>query len=184
MSTISSATGRPARPQRRHSGVEAFVEGAAVGDAGQGIGQDQRAQGVALALDGELGPHPRPHHGGIHRLADEVGGAGAQRAGLVLGRLEGGDEDDRDVARLGRREQFLAHGVTVHAGHDGVEQDQVGPLGAGDVERARTVHREQYLVLILQGACRIWMFSIASSTTRMRPLTAMSVKPMHPPCIQ
>jgi hypothetical protein len=131
-------------------GIEALVEGAAVGHAGQGVGEDQGAQGVALALDGELGAHARAHDGGVHRLADEIGGAGAQRARLVLGRLQGGDEDHRDVGGLRVGQQFAAHGVAVHAGHDGVEQDQVGLLGAGDFERARAVHREQHLVLVLQ----------------------------------
>jgi hypothetical protein len=46
--------------------------------------------------------------------------------------------------------QRVADRVAVHAGHDGVEQDQVRLLFQGDLERLFAVEREQHFVFVLE----------------------------------
>ena len=90
---------------------------------------------VVERLDAQQRAHAREQLGLAHRLAEEVVGAGVEALGALLGRVERGDEDDRQhrVRRVGA--DRAAHVVAAHAGHHHVEQDEVGPLGGEHGER-------------------------------------------------
>ena len=84
---------------------------------------------VVERLDAQQRAHPREQLGLADRLAEEIVGAGVEALGALLGRVERGDEDDRQhrVRRVGA--DRAADVVAAHARHHHVEQDEVGPLG-------------------------------------------------------
>ena len=84
---------------------------------------------VVERLDAQQRAHAREQLGLAHRLAEEIVGAGVEALGALLGRVERGDEDDRQhrVRRVGA--DLAADVVAAHAGHHHVEQDEVGLLG-------------------------------------------------------
>jgi hypothetical protein len=84
------------------------------------------AQQLLGARQFDLGADPGDEHGRLDRLGDEVGGAFADAALLLLGVVHGGDENHRDVAGQRVLAQFGEHHVAVHVRHHDVEQDEVG----------------------------------------------------------
>ena len=85
---------------------------------------------VVERLDAQQRAHAREQLVLADRLAEEVVGAGVEPLGALLGRVERGDEDDRQhrVRRIGA--DRAADVVAAHAGHHHVEQDEVGLLAA------------------------------------------------------
>ena len=86
----------------------------------------------------------RPKFGHIERLADEILGAGFERAQLVA-RLRG-DHQDRQIAVAFDLLQPFHHLESIHAGHLEIEQDQAVTILAvkfADLRRiGRRVERE------------------------------------------
>ena len=103
-----------------------FAVAHAHGDAG--IAKSvQRGSSLAFftcALQVHL--HAGQHFLGLDRLGDVVHTARLQRGHQVFGIKQAGHEDDGDVRRLRRRFQAPGHLKTVHAGHHGVQQHNVG----------------------------------------------------------
>jgi hypothetical protein len=66
-----------------------------------------------------------------------------------------------------------AHLEPVGARHHHVEQDHVGRLLGGEVERPLTVGGEEVFVLVLEDPARSSMFAGSSSTTRTRALCSL-----------
>lgn len=95
------------------------------------------AQQLLGARQFDLGADPGDEHGRLDRLGDEVGGAFADAALLLLGVVHGGDENHRDVAGGRVVLQFGENLVAVHLRHHHVEQDEVGRwLGSRDLQGA------------------------------------------------
>jgi hypothetical protein len=95
-------------------------------------------QPVARELELHLRAHARQHHRGPQRLGDVVDRAHRQPALFLLGGVERGDADHRDVARQRIGAQAAHHLEAVHAGHHQVEQDQIGlRLQRSQLERRR-----------------------------------------------
>ena len=98
---------------------------------------------VVVGLDLQQGLDPGPQLGLVHRLVEEIVGAGFQGFDAVGDVLEGGHHDDRDDARLRIRLQSPGHLESVHARHGDVQQDQVGPVPGDAPERRGPVRRKQ-----------------------------------------
>ena len=84
---------------------------------------------VVERLDAQQRAHAREQLGRVDRLAEEVVGAGVEALDALLGRIERGDQHDRQhrLRRVGA--DRAADVVAAHARHHHVEQHQVGPLG-------------------------------------------------------
>ncbi len=78
------------------------------------------------AMETELAAHAGHQLDRLEGLAHEVVGAGLERAGHFLVRLERGQDDDGHVARLRARAQDAQHLVAVRRRHDQVEQHNRG----------------------------------------------------------
>ena len=92
--------------------------------------EHQAVQLIAVFFEFELVAHPGFDQGGLEGLDDVVHGAQVQAVGLVARVVLRSDEQNGD-AGCGRI--FLkatAHLVTVHAGHDHVQQNDIGRVGA------------------------------------------------------
>ena len=113
-----------------HGGLAEGVEGAA------GLAH---LAGV-LHVGGDAGEHFRR----ADRLGDVVGAAGGKGGHHVLGFGQPGHEDDGDV--LGRKVGLepAGHLEAVHAGHQRVEQDDVGQALAGPLQRRFAVGGHQH----------------------------------------
>ena len=81
----------------------------------------------------------------VERLGNEVVRPGLDRLRL-LGTDARRDHDHRQDRRVLVFAQLLADRVTVHPGHDNVEQDQIGLLSLDELERLRPAMSRDDLV--------------------------------------
>ena len=88
-------------------------------------------------LQREMGADTRHQLLRLERLGEVVDGAGGERAHLVRGAVQGGQEEYRDVARRLVRLQALAHLEPVQTRHEHIEQHDVEPARADELERFR-----------------------------------------------
>jgi hypothetical protein len=102
-----------------------LVERAAIGHSGQGVRECELAQPVRVLLQKNMRTGARANDRCMHRLGDEVDRSGLEALYLVLHRVAGRDEDDRDFARRGVGFQPPAYFVAVEARHLHVEKHQV-----------------------------------------------------------
>ncbi|MCY1428501.1 hypothetical protein D9M71_443880 [compost metagenome] len=82
----------------------------------------------------QVGAHARLDDQRADRLGDVVHRADLEALGLVVDIGQCGDEDHRDGAGRRLALEHPAHLVAGHARHHHVEQDQVGPLAAGQLD--------------------------------------------------
>ena len=91
------------------------------------LARELRVPGLELPpqpLEGEVRVDPRDHLLTLKGLGDEVDRADFEAPDLVLGLVEGRQEDHRRLARLGIRLEAPARLVSVDPGHHDVEQHQ------------------------------------------------------------
>ena len=93
---------------------------------------------------GQMHADARQHLLDHDRLGDVVDAAGFQPAHDVLGLGEPGHEDDRHVGKARVALEPPAGLEAVHAGHHGVEQDDVGRDLVDDAHRGRAVERHHH----------------------------------------
>ena len=108
---------------------------------------------VTGTLEFKLGVYPRQDDGRAEGLGDVIHRAEFEALLFVFDRIQPGDENDRNI--LGGRilAQAGEYIVAVHAGHQHVEQDQIGFRGAGgDLQCALPGRRGQYIVMRLEQA--------------------------------
>ena len=98
--------------------------------AGLQRGSEQRTR----VGEAEVGLDTGAHHGGVDRLDDEVDGAEFEATCLVAGVVMRRDEDDGNVTRQRVGLELAANLEAIHARHHDVEQDQVGPVLAADLQ--------------------------------------------------
>ena len=91
-----------------------------------------------------MNPDPRQHFLDHDRLGHVIDAAGFQPAHDVLGLRQSRHEDDRHVAQAGVALEPPAGFKTVHAGHHGVEQDDVGRDLVDDPHRGGAIHRDHH----------------------------------------
>lgn len=105
------------------------------------------AQLVQHQLDAQQRAHTRKHRGVVHRLGQEIVGASRQPLHAILGVAECRHHDHRHMRRVGIGLQPAADLEPVHARHHHVEQDQIGLLADGGLERLRAIARRNHLVI-------------------------------------
>jgi len=103
------------------------------------------AELVLQTLGEDRAAHARRQLDGLDRLRDVVDPADFEALAHVFRAVARGDEDDRDVRRLGLGLEPAAGLPSVDAGHHHVEQDQIWLLGLR--ERDRTLARARDLGL-------------------------------------
>ncbi|MNV52730.1 hypothetical protein D3C71_1448370 [compost metagenome] len=121
------------------------------GDAGvaKRIERVARLAGLAGVLPGLAGcaqvhAHARHHLAGLDGLGDVVHATRLQRGHEVLGLGQARHEDDGDVRRGGRCLQAPGDFKTVHAGHHGVEQHNVGQGLRGTLQGRLAMRGDQH----------------------------------------
>ncbi len=99
-------------------------------------------------LEAHQGAQPRHQHDVIERLVHEVVGAGLKTGQAIVAAVERGQQDNRNMTRVGVLLELPADLVAIDAGHHDVEQDNVGlrrnSLGNG----AAAVRSADHLIVI------------------------------------
>ena len=124
-----------ALPLARQRGIKA----APVGHIGQGVDGGHAAQLVGHLLDAQLRLDAGQHQRGADRLGDEIGRAKIEAADLKRRLVVAGDKDHRYLGQIRVGLQVLADFEAAHAGHFGVEKNQVGRHLTGQAQRVGTV---------------------------------------------
>jgi hypothetical protein len=86
------------------------------------------------------------HFGRVGGLRDVVDRSRLERAEFLLGHLHRGHEEDRNVRRLRTLLEALAGRDAVQAGHDQIDQDQVGRGVLQQRQRAAPTLRHEHIV--------------------------------------
>ncbi len=111
---------------------------------------DLLLDGVAVGLRLEQRPHARFHLEHLEWLGQIVIRSRLEAACLVLHLLERREKHDRHVGGFWHLAQPAAHLIAVQAGHDDVEQHEIGWGARRNLQRGCSVHRDTELVIGLQ----------------------------------
>ena len=112
--------------------------------------EEERLRGFEIVGEA-LEPHQRSDARlqllGVHRLVQEVVGAGVEAGEARLALLLAADQHDRREARVGVAFELGAHVEAGDARHEHVEQHEVRTLALDDLERVAAVGRGQHGVV-------------------------------------
>lgn len=118
------------------------------------------------ALVGDVGADAGQHFVGMERFGHIVDAADFEPPVLLAGRFHHGQEDHRDALGFFVRLEALADFEAVHLGHEDVQQDEIGVMAEGQIQRALSVLGDDEEIVLFEGLTRMSRLTGSSSTTR------------------
>ena len=103
------------------------------------------------ALVGDVGADAGQHFVGMERFGHIVDAADFEPPVLLAGRFHHGQEDHRDALGLFVRLEALADFEAVHLGHEDVQQDEIGVMAEGQIQRALSVLGDDEEIVLFEG---------------------------------